>query len=50
MSAAQLQAELTALLGELESIDLMPEERFWLTQRIQRMMPVPEADSPALAI
>lgn len=50
MSAAQLQAELTALLGDLESIDLMPEERFGLTQRIQRMMPAPEADSPALAI
>ena len=50
MSAAQLQAELTALLGELESIDLMPEDRFGLTQRIQRMMPAPEADSPVLAI
>jgi len=50
MSAAQLQAELTALLGELESIDLMPEDRFGLTQRIQRMMPAPSGDSAELAI
>jgi len=50
MSAAQLQAELTALLGELESIDLSPEERFGLTRRIQRMMPAAETDTPTLAI
>ena len=50
MSAAQLQAELTAPLGELESIDLMPEERFGLTQRIQRMMPAPSGDCAELAI
>ena len=50
MSAAQLQAELTALLGDLESIDLMPEDRFGLTQRIQRMMPAPSGDSAELAI
>lgn len=39
MSAAQLQAELTALLGELEVIDLCPEERRALVDRIQSMMP-----------
>lgn len=50
MSAAQLQAELTALLGELDSIDLMPEDRFGLTQRIQRMMPAPSGDCSELAI
>jgi len=50
MSSAQLQAELTALLWDLESIDLMPEDRLGLTQRIQRMMPPPEADATALAI
>ncbi|MCV9380511.1 hypothetical protein ACHMWL_15820 [Aeromonas caviae] len=39
MSASQLQAELTALLGELEVIDLCPQERRALVDRIQRMMP-----------
>ncbi len=39
MSAAQLQVELTALLSELEVIDLCPQERRSLTDRIQRMIP-----------
>jgi hypothetical protein len=39
MSAAQLQAELIALLGELECIDLSAQDRQSLTDRIQRMMP-----------
>ncbi|MDF8330600.1 hypothetical protein P5G63_19755 [Aeromonas salmonicida] len=42
MSAAQLKAELTALLGELDRIDLAPEELRAITTRIERMMP--EAD------
>lgn len=39
MSAAQLQVELNALLGEFEVIDLCPQERRALVDRIQRMMP-----------
>ena len=39
MSAAQLQVELNALLGELEAIDLCPQARRALVDRIQRMMP-----------
>ncbi len=38
MSAAQLQDELNALLGELEVIDLCPQERRALVDRIQRIM------------
>ncbi|MGK4476354.1 hypothetical protein [Aeromonas molluscorum] len=39
MSAAQLQVELNALLGELEVIDLCPQDRMALVDRIQSMMP-----------
>lgn len=39
MSAAQLQVELNALLGELEVLDLCPLERRALVDRIKRMMP-----------
>ena len=39
MSAAQLQVELNALLGELEVIGLCPQERRALVDRILRMMP-----------
>lgn len=39
MSAAQLQAELTALLGDLDRVDLAPEELRAITARIYRMMP-----------
>lgn len=39
MNAAQLQDELNALLGELEVIDLCPQERRALVDRIQRIMP-----------
>lgn len=40
MSTAQLQVELTALLDELESIDMTRVERAEITARIQRMMQV----------
>ncbi len=39
MSAAQLQVELNALLGELEVIDLCPQERRALGDRILRLIP-----------
>ncbi len=39
MSAAQLQDELNALLGELEVIDLCPQERRALVDRILRLIP-----------
>ncbi|WP_276606985.1 hypothetical protein [Aeromonas hydrophila] len=39
MSTAQLQDELNALLGELDIIDLCPQERRALVDRIQLMMP-----------
>lgn len=39
MSAAQLQGELNALLGELEVIDLCPQERRALVDRILRLIP-----------
>ena len=39
MSAAQLQVELNALLGELEVIYLCPQDRRALVDRIQSMMP-----------
>ncbi len=39
MSAAQLQVELNALLGELEVIDLCPQERRALVDRILRLIP-----------
>ena len=39
MSAAQLQVELNALLGELEVIYLCPQDRRALVDRILRMMP-----------
>ncbi|MEV3818126.1 hypothetical protein RI537_18675 [Aeromonas salmonicida] len=50
MSAAQLKAELTALLGDLDRIDLAPEELRAITARIQRMMPDLNGDGAALAI
>lgn len=39
MSAAQLQAELTALLDELDGLDMTRVERAKITARIERMMP-----------
>ncbi|MFM1640872.1 MULTISPECIES: hypothetical protein [Aeromonas] len=50
MSAAQLKAELTALLGDLDRIDLAPEELRAITTRIERMMPDLNGDGAALAI
>lgn len=40
MSATQPQDELTALLGDLDAIDLTPEDRRLIANRIERMMPV----------
>lgn len=50
MSAAQLKAELTALLSDLDSVDLAPEELRAITTRIERMMPDLNGDGAALAI
>lgn len=38
MSAAQLQMELSALLDDLDGVDLTQQDRQALTERILRMM------------
>lgn len=43
MSAEQIQSGLQALLDELESIDISPEDRDCLASVIQQMMPVTAA-------
>lgn len=38
MKSAQIRAGLQALLDKLDSIDLTPQDRHALTERIMRMM------------
>ncbi|MGK4476348.1 hypothetical protein [Aeromonas molluscorum] len=50
MIAAQLMVELTALIDDLEGLDMTRVERAKITARIERMMPEHNGEGAALAI